>query len=381
MLRTLRLRRVGNCRVGVAAALGWEEINDTSARMSSARGGRILVTGALGQVGRDFVAKLRSTFGFDAVIATDVKQITAQEYLSGGDAEYGIEQLGLGSTYLQLDVTDRSAIRDMVKTFKVNRIVHLATVLSAVGERNPMLAHEVNVDGTLNVMEVARELKQTFTSSYYVKTDATDISVFAPSTIAVFGPSTPRDDVPDDVVCMPTTMYGISKVHLECLGNYYSERYGIDFRSLRYPGVISATEPGGGTTDYTIEMYKDAAKYQKCTSFVSADTALPFMHMEDCLRASVELIQADRKDLNRNVYNVTAASFTPQDVFESIKKFVPDCQMNYAVDYRNEIAQSWPNSVNDTNARNDWGWMHAYGLDEITQYMLANFERTNSANM
>ena len=259
----------------------------------------------------------------------------------------------------------------------------------------------MNVQGTLNILEVAREIKQSKTFE--------EVSVFAPSSIAVFGPSTPADNTPDDIVCDPTTMYGISKVrhththtlslslflslslqtetgfclwlclllqlHLECLGNYFKDQYGIDFRSLRFPGVISATAPGGGTTDYVMDMYTEALKYKQCTSFLSEDIELPFMHMEDCLRSTTEFIMAPKECLSRRVYNVTAFSATPEQVYESILKFIPDCKVSYEPDYREDIALTWPNSIDDHLARRDWKWQHAYGLDDLTQDILQALQR------
>lgn len=234
-------------------------------------------------------------------------------------------------------------------------------------------------------MECAREIKQNkaFSASGggTAKEAPTIASVFAPSSIAVFGPSTPQDMTPDDVVCSPTTMYGISKLHLECLGNYYHERYGIDFRSLRFPGIISASAPGGGTTDYVMDMYSEALKYNQCTSFLSEDIELPFMHMEDCLRSAIELLVAPSESLTRRVYNVTAFSATPREVYESIRKFIPEIQVQYEPDYREEIALTWPNSVDDTYARRDWNWTHTYDLDDITKDILDALAAERMANM
>jgi len=323
------------------------------------------VTGAYGQIGRDFMPILRQLFGESNVIASDIAKPTASKVVETYDNLKTIE----------LDVCDKGAVRDAVKTFKVTRIVHLATMLSAVGEKLPIKAHDVNVQGTLNILEAAREIKVSTNGSKKMA------SVFAPSSIAVFGPSTPQDGTPDDVVCAPSTMYGISKHHLELLGNYYHQRYGLDFRSLRFPGVLSASDPGGGTTDYVMDMYNEALKYKQCTSFLSEDIELPFMHMEDCLRSAIELIVAPNNKLTRRVYNITAFSATPSQVYESIKKFIPEVQAQYEPDFREEIALSWPNSVDDSFARRDWGWQHAYDLDDITKDILDSLAAERMANM
>jgi len=330
---------------------------------------RVLVTGAFGQIGRDFLPCLREIFGTKNVIASDVAK---------PQSETEARKIG---RWVELDVTDKGAVKDAMNSFKVNRVIHLATMLSAVGEKLPMKAHDVNVQGTLNIFEVAREIKQnkSFTkSSVDTSTswkETQPVSVFAPSSIAVFGPSTPADMTPDDIVCAPTTMYGISKLHLECLGSYYRKRYGIDFRSLRYPGIISASAPGGGTTDYVMDMYKDSWKYKQCESFLSEDMELPFMHMDDCLRAAMELIMAPKRMLSRPCYNITAFSATPKQVFESIKKFIPECTVEYNADERELIARSWPNSIDDSVARQDWEWRHTYDLDKITEDILNTLER------
>jgi len=234
----------------------------------------------------------------------------------------------------------------------------MAAILSATGEQNPMLAWNVNMNGLINVLEVARELKME--------------QVLVPSSIAVFGPETPVDNTPQETILRPTTMYGVTKVAGELLADYYVRRYGLDVRGLRYPGIISnETLPGGGTTDYAVAIYYEAIKHKKYTCFVKEDTQLPMMYMPDCLKATIDLLQADFSKLKHHSdFNVGAMSFTVKELADSIKKYIPEFQISYEPDFRQKIADSWPNSVDDSAAREEWGWNPSYDLDAMTQDML-----------
>lgn len=306
---------------------------------------RILLTGSSGQIGSELVMALRNIYGGDNVIASD----------KCPNASEKIKQTG---PFEQLDVLEKKAIEEIVDKYKVDAIIHLAAILSAVGEKNPMAAWNVNINGMLNVLELAREkgLKR----------------VLIPSSIAAFGPSTPVDNTPQDTILKPTTMYGITKVAGELLADYYVLKYGLDVRGLRYPGIISnETLPGGGTTDYAVAIYYDAIKYGKFECFLSENTMLPMMYMPDCLNATINLFHADFGKLKHHSdFNVSAFSVTPKLLAESIRKFIPDFQITYKPDYRQAIADSWPNSIDDSCAREEWGWKPSYDLDSMTEDML-----------
>jgi len=306
---------------------------------------RILLTGSSGQIGSELVMALRNIYGGDNVIASD----------KCPNASDKIKQTG---PFEQLDVLEKKAIEEIVDKYEVDAIIHLAAILSAVGEKNPMAAWNVNINGMLNVLEIAREkgLKR----------------VLIPSSIAAFGPSTPMDNTPQDTILKPTTMYGITKVAGELLADYYVLKYGLDVRGLRYPGIISnETLPGGGTTDYAVAIYYDAVKYGKFECFLSENTMLPMMYMPDCLNATINLFHADFGKLKHHSdFNVSAFSVTPKLLAESIRKFIPEFQITYKPDYRQAIADSWPNSIDDSCAREEWGWKPAYDLDSMTEDML-----------
>lgn len=257
-----------------------------------------------------------------------------------------------------VNVTDGKQLAEVVRKHKVNTIIHLAAILSAVGEEKPALAWDVNMNGLYNVLEVARE---------------ENCAVFTPSSIAAFGDSTPKDNTPQDTIQRPNTMYGVTKVAGELLCDYYYHKFGVDTRGVRFPGLISyETLPGGGTTDYAVHIYYDALKNKKYTSFIAKGTKMDMMYMPDALDAITKLLEADpSKLIHRNAFNVTAMSFEPEEIAASIKKIIPEFELDYDVDpVRQAIADSWPNSLDDSAAREEWGWDPKYDLDAMTKDML-----------
>jgi nucleoside-diphosphate-sugar epimerase len=306
---------------------------------------KILVTGALGQIGSELTLALREKFGVENVIASDKCAEINNPKLKDGPFEC-------------LDVTSLTAIKEICKKYEIDAIVHLAAILSGVGEKHPNLAWQVNMYGLHNILEVAREFNMN--------------RVLVPSSIAAFGPSTPKFDVPQETILEPTTMYGVTKVAGELLCNYYVDKFGLDVRGLRYPGIISHdTLPGGGTTDYAVAIYYDAIKHGKYECFVKEDTMLPMMYMPDCLKATMDLFLADKECLKHHSnFNLAAMSFTVTDQVESIKKFIPEFECTYEPDFRQAIADSWPKSIDDTAAREEWGWKPEYDLDAMTEDML-----------
>jgi nucleoside-diphosphate-sugar epimerase len=309
---------------------------------------RILIIGASGQIGVELTLSLRKIYGNNNVVASDLRE--ENELLKGT------------GPYVQLDVTNKEMLHVQVIRQNITQIYLLAAILSATGEKNPNLAWNLNMTGLLNVLEVARE-------------ENID-KVYWPSSIAVFGPTSPKINCPQRTVIEPTTVYGISKYAGEFWCNYYHHRYGIDVRSLRYPGLISyKSAPGGGTTDYAVEIFHEAITKKSYQCFLKEDTYLPMMYMPDAIRATIELMEAPQEKIKiRTSYNLSAISFSPKEIAEEIKKHIPDFKMQYAPDYRQEIANSWPQSIDDTEAREDWGWKHEYGLSEMTEEMLKNLK-------
>lgn len=304
---------------------------------------KILVTGAVGQIGSELVAKLRDCHGRENVIATDRRPPRPALRESG--------------PFERVDVVDRAAMERVVDCHGVEVIYHLAAILSAKGEENPNQAWRVNIDGLYNVLEIAREHKLR--------------GVFWPSSIAVFGPKTPKERTPQDTILSPTTMYGVTKVAGELLCDYYHQRYGLDVRGLRFPGIISSeTPPGGGTTDYAVEMFYAAVRGEAYTCFVRPDTTLPMMYMPDCLKAILNLMESDPHGLRYRIYNVASISFSAQELAETIRKHLPKFRVEYKPDFRQAIADSWPRSIDDSAAREDWGWQPAYDLETMTKAML-----------
>ncbi|NLY53485.1 MAG: L-threonine 3-dehydrogenase [Firmicutes bacterium] len=306
---------------------------------------KILITGALGQIGTELTLHLRNIYGDENVVASDIKPSVPEGELENGPYEV-------------IDVVEADQIAAAVKKHKIDQIVHLAAILSAVGEAKPNLAWNVNMGGLFNVLEVAREL---------------GCAVFTPSSIAAFGPSTPKDKTPQDTLQRPTTMYGVTKVAGEILCDYYYLKYGVDTRGVRFPGLISYVAlPGGGTTDYAVDIFYEALKHKRYASFIAEGTYMDMMYMPDALNAISTLMEANPDKLvHRNAFNVTAMSFAPEDIAAEIKKHIPEFEMTYDVDpVRQAIAESWPNSLDDSAAREEWGWNPQYDLASMTADML-----------
>ena len=306
---------------------------------------RILVTGSTGQIGSELTLALRKKYGGENVVAAGHKRQPSDELLKSGPFE-------------QVDLSNEENVKRIMKKHDIDTIYHLAAVLSATGEENPQAAWAVNMGSVYNVLEAARKLEST--------------RVFWPSSIAVFGPSTPRVNTPQETVLLPKTIYGVSKVAGELLCNYYAIRYGLDVRSLRYPGIISSEVlPGGGTTDYAVAIYYDAIKHKRYTCFVREDTVLPMMYMPDCIKATIDLMEADSSKVKRHdSYNVAGMSFSAGELAAEIRKYIPNFKCDYKPDHRQKIADSWPMSIDDNVARKEWGWKPAYGLSAMTKDMI-----------
>ncbi|MFN8317608.1 MAG: NAD-dependent epimerase/dehydratase family protein [Chitinophagales bacterium] len=307
----------------------------------------ILVTGACGQIGSELVMALRARG--NNVIATDLK-VPSGELLESG-------------AFQRLDVLNKNSLATLVSKFKVNQIYHLAALLSATGEQNPELAWRVNMKGLRNILDCSVELG--------VK------RLFFPSTIAVFGPTSPKQNTPQHCVMEPNTIYGISKQAGERWCDYYYQKRGLDVRSLRYPGLIGyKTKAGGGTTDYAVEIFFEAIKHKKYSCFLSENTVLPMMYMPDAIRGTIELMEVAASNLSiRSAYNFAAFSFSPKDLEKCITAEIPDFSMHYAPDFRQSIADSWPASIDDSFAQNDWGWKPEFTLEKMTKDMLSNIMR------
>ena len=306
---------------------------------------RILMTGAAGQIGSELIRALRDKHGSGNVVATDI--VRPEGWLT----ESG--------PFERLDVTDGAAVGDLIRRHRIDTVYHMAALLSASGEKSPQLAWEVNMKGLHNVLEAARELGVA--------------RIFSPSSIAVFGPRTPRMRTPQDTVLDPRTIYGVTKVAGEMLCDYYVRRYGLDIRGCRYPGIVShQTQPGGGTTDYAVAIFFEAVKFGRYTCFLREDTRLPMMYMPDCLKCTLDLMEADPGRLRHHSnFNVTAMSFTAGELAAEIRKHLPSFECTYAPDFRQDIADSWPVSIDDSAARAEWGWEPDYDLARMTTDMLA----------
>jgi len=310
---------------------------------------KILVTGSTGQIGSELVPALREKFGNDNVVALVHKKKPSDE-LKNGPFELA-------------DASDKESLKKIIENHHINQIYHLASILSVVGENKPDLAWKVNLNSLKNILDLAVEFKME--------------KVFWPSSIAAFGPTTPKNNTPQKTILEPTTMYGVTKVAGENLCNYYFLRYGLDIRSLRYPGIISyKTEPGGGTTDYAVAIFYEALKNKKYTCFVSQETVLPLMYMDDCVKATIDIMEADKEKIKeRSSYNLTSLSFSVKELAEEIKKHIPEFKCTYEPDERQAIADSWPKVIDDSAARKDWGWSHDFNLKKLTEVMLKELKK------
>lgn len=301
---------------------------------------KILITGALGQIGSELVTQLREIYGNDNIIATDIKEVT------------------MDSPFEKVNVSNATHLFDVAKKHNVDTIMHMAALLSAKAEQNPQKAWHINMGGLINALEVAREL---------------DLAFFTPSSIGAFGPSTPKDDTPQDTLMQPNTMYGVNKVSGELLCDYYHDRFGVNTRGVRFPGLISyKTAPGGGTTDYAVEIYHEAINHKAYTSFIGKNTHMDMMYMPDAINAIIDLMEADpNKLIHRNAFNITSFSAAPEDFAEAIQKHIPDFQLSYKVDpVRQGIAESWPNHIDPSAAILEWGFNAEYGLEDMTEDIL-----------
>jgi len=305
---------------------------------------KILVMGAAGQIGSELVPYLRKIYGNDNVVASDIKT-EIPEILGGGPYEI-------------IDGLDGKRIAEVIKKYKTDTVYNLIALLSAVGEQKPQLSWKINIGSLINLLELAKEM---------------NFALFTPSSIGAFGPTTPPDNTPQDTIMRPTSIYGVTKVTGELLCDYYYQRYGIDTRGVRFPGIISnVTLPGGGTTDYAVDIYYKAILVKKFTCNLKAGTFLDMMYMPDALRAATEIMEADpSKLIHRNAFNVAAMSFEPEMIATEIRKHIPEFVMNYKIDpVRQQIAESWPNKMDDSAARKEWNWQPKFNLSEMTQDML-----------
>ena len=307
------------------------------------------MVGACGQIGVELTLQLRKMYGEAAVIASDLRE--EHPLLKGS------------GPYISLDIMNKETLHVLVLRYNITQVYLLAAILSATGEKNPLLAWHINMQSLLNVLDVAKEENLH--------------KVYWPSSIAVFGPSTPKIETAQHTVIEPSTIYGISKYAGELWCDYYYRRYNVDIRSMRYPGLISyKSQPGGGTTDYAIEIFHDAINKKTYNSFLKEDTYLPMMYMPDAIRATIDLMHADADKLTvRSSYNLNGMSFSPKEIADEIKKHIPDFTITYEPDSRQQIADSWPQSIDDTAAQNDWGWKPEYDLSGMTEDMLKNIEK------
>jgi len=314
---------------------------------------KILVTGSTGQIGSELTLELRRKYGGENVVAVGHKRKPNEMLLRSGP-------------FVQVDLSNEKNIEEALKNHDIDTIYHLAAVLSATGEENPQAAWSINIGSLYNVLEVARKLDL--------------LRVFWPSSIAAFGPTTPRVNTPQETVLLPTTIYGVSKVAGELLCNYYFIKYGVDVRGLRYPGIISSEVlPGGGTTDYAVAIFYEAIKNKHYTCFVKEDTILPMMYMPDCVKATIDLMEVDPVKVKRHdSYNVAGMSFSAGELTTEIKKYIPQFKCAYKPDFRQKIADSWPMSIDDSAARKDWGWKPTYDLIAMTKDMIEKLSKRHA---
>ncbi|KAG1713899.1 L-threonine 3-dehydrogenase, mitochondrial [Nymphon striatum] len=303
---------------------------------------RILITGSLGQLGTGLAKLLRSKYGTENVIMSDIINASKEIHDSG--------------PYVYADILDFKNLQELIVNQRIDWLIHFSALLSAVGEDNVPLAIRVNIEGVHNVLELAKQY---------------DLKIFIPSTIGAFGPDSPRNPTPDLTIQRPRTIYGVSKVHGELLGEYYFHKFGVDFRSLRFPGIISGdTNPGGGTTDYAVQIFHDALLTKKFECYLRPDSRLPMMYIEDCLRSVDEIMVVPSENLRLRTYNVAAMSFTPAEIIKEVEKHVPDLSVSYNIDSRQDIADTWPEVFDDSGARNDWGWKHKYDIEKLCSTMI-----------
>lgn len=309
----------------------------------------ILIIGACGQIGTELTLALRERYGRDKVVASDIRE--------------GNENLMASGPFELLDATNYEAVENVVMHYEIEEIYLMAAMLSATAEKFPMRAWDLNMNSLFHVLNLAKENKIN--------------KVFWPSSIAVFGPSTPKEDTPQHTIMEPSTVYGISKLSGERWCSYYFKKYGVDVRSVRYPGLISwRTLPGGGTTDYAIDIYHSALSHKKYKCFLKADTKLPMMFMDDAIRATIDIMESEPETIQeRDSYNLAAMSFTPSEVARSIKGQIQDFEIEYQPDFRQDIADSWPSSIDDSQAQSDWGWRPRFDLEKTTEEMLRNLKR------
>lgn len=309
---------------------------------------KIIIIGAGGQIGTELTTELRRLKGAENVVASDIFEVCPDK-LAGGP-------------YVQLNALDRDSVRSYIIDNNIKQVYLLAALLSATAEKNPDFAWRLNMEGLFTILDLAKE-------GYVSK-------IFWPSSIAVFGPTTPREKTPQHTVMEPTTVYGISKQAGERWCEYYANKFNVDVRSIRYPGLISYTSlPGGGTTDYAVDIFYQAKLKGSFTSFLSADSRLPMMYMEDAIRGTIELMETDSQNVKiRSSYNLSGISFTPAELADAIRKHIPDFEIDYSPDFRQAIANSWPASIDDSTARTDWGWKHRYDLDKMVAVMLENVD-------
>jgi len=302
---------------------------------------KVLITGSLGQLGTGLARLMRDQYGQQNVVMSDILKAPKQIIEAG--------------PYIYADIMDFKNLQEIIVTMQIDWIVHFSALLSAVGETNIPLAMRVNIEGMHNVLELAKQYR---------------LKLFVPSTIGAFGPTSPRNPTPDLTIQRPQTIYGVSKVHAELMGEYYQHKFGVDFRCLRFPGIISAeTSPGGGTTDYAVQIFHDALTTKHHDCFLNPDTRLPMMWIDDCIRSVITYMETPSDKLRLRTYNVSAMSFTPAELYEAIRKRVPDMTISYKPDGRQKIADTWPQVFDDSGARNDWNWSHNYDLDGLVDQM------------
>ncbi len=309
---------------------------------------KILVTGALGQIGSELVLELKRIYGEQNIVSSDIRSDNiGEEFLP----------------YEALNVLDQEKLASVIKKHDIKIIYHLAAILSAAGEKNPQLCYQVNINGLYNILEVSRQLQ--------IK------QIIVPSSIAVFGPETPTNKTPQQTIIMPKTIYGVTKAAGELLCEYYVQKYALDIRGIRYPGLISyKAPPGGGTTDYAVEIFYEAIKHQKYTCFLKPDSFLPMMYIDDAIRGTIELSNIDITKLKNHCdFNFSAMTFCPSELADEIKKHIPEFKIDYQPDFRQKIADSWPKSIDDSEARKQWNWQHRFGLKEMTEDMIVNLRK------